>query len=515
MIQSRTATQKTLPRRILITAGILALATLSTLETEGPVLANLIANGDFEQGNTGFTTGYSDEPGDWTQQGCYAVGSNPSDYNNYAWIAPSFGDHTTGSGLMMIAAGATTPNVVAWQQGIQVVPNTQYSFSAWAASACLFDVSGGPTPATLQLRVNGTGMGSPLTLPTQPGVWANLTGTWFSGSATSATIGLVDLNTAANGNDFTLDDVLVTPQPVSPPKTHVLCVGVRDVDRITLGGDTIAGRVEAAFLGVKTVKSAQILPLSTERGGSDNYNFLVAAINEAKQMVRPGDTFILYMASHGYYSPTDLTGDEAPVNAQFDSTDLSRRRATSGDEYFYLSKTGTDISDDGLLSLFSGQDWASVNKLFIVDACFSGGFWGSTATGDSGDLTSLSRSALIAAAQEADFGWAHWDSSAGLYVHNLGSALVGALDALKNRDSISFQDLVEEVGSQASVYQGINGAIAGLTDLKDAWGIEAPAVVDFSSTSTGDFTMTLGIPEPATLSLLALGGLAVLMRRRK
>lgn len=88
--------------------------------------ANLVVNGDFAAGNTGFTTEYTylnpANTGTWTlgPEYLYTVSTNPSLYHS-AWT--SFGDHTTGTGKMMIVNGTWddyTPgyNAIVWEQTV-------------------------------------------------------------------------------------------------------------------------------------------------------------------------------------------------------------------------------------------------------------------------------------------------------------------------------------------------------------------------------------------------------------
>jgi len=84
-----------------------------------PVLANgptnLIVNGDFQSGDTGFTTDYA-PAGDMYDPGVYAVGIDPNDYHS-AWA--SFGDHTSGTGNMMIVNGLDDGSLgVVWAQDV-------------------------------------------------------------------------------------------------------------------------------------------------------------------------------------------------------------------------------------------------------------------------------------------------------------------------------------------------------------------------------------------------------------
>lgn len=170
---------------------------------------NLIVNGDFEAGNVGFSSDYTyDDTPPMDGYGYYAIGTNPKTWNSF-WS--SFGDHTSGTGKMFIADGAVQPNKTVWQQTVTVVSGTPYIFSYWAAS------SYPQRPANLRTYINGVQVGSDLQLPSTTGEWVQFSVVWNSGSATSATIRLVDLLTYGLGNDFVLDDISlqVVPEPAS------------------------------------------------------------------------------------------------------------------------------------------------------------------------------------------------------------------------------------------------------------------------------------------------------------
>ncbi len=110
-----------------ILALVLALSlALPMAGVVGAVPGNLINNGDFEAGNTGFTTEYTyldpSVTGGWTlgPEYMYTVSTNPSLYHS-AWS--SFGDHTSGSGNMMIVNGTWDDyspgyNAVVWAQEV-------------------------------------------------------------------------------------------------------------------------------------------------------------------------------------------------------------------------------------------------------------------------------------------------------------------------------------------------------------------------------------------------------------
>jgi hypothetical protein len=178
-------------------------------EATGPALAavSLTLNGDFENGDIGFTSGYTFAAADPPNLGGhYTVDTNPFNFNTGA---DSFADHTTGAGKMLLVDGSTTAGVVVWQQTINVIPNTLYEWDAFGIS--WGNVNGSdPSPANLVFQINGLQVGSTLTLSAQIGVWQKFSGAFNSGANSSIILSIRDSNTDFLGNDFALDDISVT-----------------------------------------------------------------------------------------------------------------------------------------------------------------------------------------------------------------------------------------------------------------------------------------------------------------
>lgn len=171
---------------------------------------NLIVNGDFEQGNTAFTSDYTYSPQSGYAEKTYTVTSNPSSWH------PSFspcGDHSSGSGLMLAVNGAVDGSSVVWSQTVPVAPGGIYQVELWAASLSA------SSPAQLQVLLDGVPLGSILTLPAQTCSWQLFSEAWSGPSGTSATISIVDTNPAYSGNDFAIDDISMTRLPPLPPPT--------------------------------------------------------------------------------------------------------------------------------------------------------------------------------------------------------------------------------------------------------------------------------------------------------
>lgn len=164
---------------------------------------NLVTNGNFSGGNLGFTSSYTyaPPPSGVLVEGNYSVHTNP--FGVHTGFT-SMGDHTSGTGSMMIINGGSTGADV-WCTTISVTPNTDYDFSAWFAN-CSSVTTGADVPI-LQFRINGVLIGTPTTVSSAPGTWVSFSNIWNSGTATSANICIYDATTAAAGNDFAIDDI--------------------------------------------------------------------------------------------------------------------------------------------------------------------------------------------------------------------------------------------------------------------------------------------------------------------
>lgn len=161
---------------------------------------NLVTNGDFETGNTGFVSTYTY----CNSNNClfplanngYSVGTNA----NFFHTLFSGSDHTTGSGNFMIINGAD-PSRTVWKETINVTANTTYAFGCWISTMIVLSA------AQIRFSINGVQLGSIYNAPNQVNLWNQFYVTWNSGANTSATIEIVDVLPVSNGNDFGLDDI--------------------------------------------------------------------------------------------------------------------------------------------------------------------------------------------------------------------------------------------------------------------------------------------------------------------
>jgi len=181
----------------------------------GANTTELVVNGDFSNDNPasfGFTSEYTyrenipDNNMELWGEGQFAVGADAFEYH------PRFFGHGaggSGDNFMIVNGYAGEPQPVVWQQTITgIVPGQLYYLSAWARS--LNDVGNN---ANLKFSINDVQVGVPTgPLPDGPVdndsqiSWTTFYAQWTA-TATTAVLKVVDLTTAASGNDFGLDNI--------------------------------------------------------------------------------------------------------------------------------------------------------------------------------------------------------------------------------------------------------------------------------------------------------------------
>jgi hypothetical protein len=158
-------------------------------------------------------------------EGYYAVNVNangsttttPQGYHTAFYGRDHTNNATGPRNFMMVNGGALIGSPlrqpVIWRQEVTIEPFTEYYFSAWAMNL------NPASNARLQFKINGQLVGTVLDLSTAPEPtsqaqvsldnWREFRSnpSWSSGSATTAIIEIVNLNTTAGGNDFGLDDI--------------------------------------------------------------------------------------------------------------------------------------------------------------------------------------------------------------------------------------------------------------------------------------------------------------------
>lgn len=194
-------------------APVAAAAALGCLALgASPAAADLVANGGFESGNTGFGSEYvfvplpstNLPPGGLWDAARYGIGGSANSFHVDFTGLPRSGAN------FMIVNGGDVANEVVWSQAaISVMPGASYILAAWVASVSPSN------PARLAFSVNGTQIGATLGPSATVGQWSLFSETWNSGAATTASLAIVNRNTSAGGNDFGLDDISLAAAPAA------------------------------------------------------------------------------------------------------------------------------------------------------------------------------------------------------------------------------------------------------------------------------------------------------------
>lgn len=194
---------KTSTRPLILFVLVFALTLLAGRAFAQLPCCNILTNGDFEQGNTGFTSGLP------LNCACvansYCVGANfQVKCPPPGW--PNFTDHTSGSGNFLIVDGNETGPVDVWRFTTPLVAGNTYCFSFWVAS--VYDV-----PFDLGITVNGVLLpGAQFTVQQGGPSWTQYTYTWVATGGSNVAIRQMS---GGQFRDFGLDDI-VLGGPITP-----------------------------------------------------------------------------------------------------------------------------------------------------------------------------------------------------------------------------------------------------------------------------------------------------------
>ena len=167
---------------------------------------NLVKNPGFENGVADFFSEYEARQITNFGEAQYWVTTNPQAW--HSGFQPC-GDHTSGTGNMMVVNGSPGINVVVWSQKVNVIPNTIYSFSLWITSV------NPAAPAKLRFQINGNVLNQEVNAGDLACQWIQVYALWNSGTSTQAEITVINDNIIASGNDYALDDISFSTQSIS------------------------------------------------------------------------------------------------------------------------------------------------------------------------------------------------------------------------------------------------------------------------------------------------------------
>ena len=309
------------------------------------------------------------------------------------------------------------------------------------------------------------------------------------------------------------------PEPPHTPQLYAVLVGSNDGPFHR--GDLDAQAIRNVLSGYRGVAPENLTLLLNP--SADNVH---AAIGQISDKLQPGDSFVFFYAGHGAY----LNGGSEPQcwNSPL-AIALYQELWNDGDEMLvWDDKNGaaTSIEDDNLKQWLSeNPKMASAQKLVLLDACHSGGFWGREGNqSDVGDLDKLENIGLIAACQEQNFTFTYPWNGRGYFSTALENALALGGDGFAEADVdrngvVSFEELQDTIQQFATFNQGDVGVIRRFS--WDGQVIEAEIdALDLYAACGGGFdpgNSVFAIPEPSMFVLLGAGAvslLAYVWRRR-
>jgi hypothetical protein len=176
----------------------LAVSVYECVSAEEPVTPpcgeNLVENGEFSDGATGFASSYGNT--DITLGANYKVTTNPQSVHG------RFVDLSGNDDPMLVINGGQDPADAAWQQTMtDLRQNTDYRFMMNARSVT------SSNPANVYVRINGE-IVSTTQLTADVNAVAEISFTWNSESNTEANIEIGSTTTDWGGNDFAIDGIV-------------------------------------------------------------------------------------------------------------------------------------------------------------------------------------------------------------------------------------------------------------------------------------------------------------------
>ncbi|HXA00669.1 MAG TPA: hypothetical protein VNW99_01705 [Cytophagaceae bacterium] len=171
---------------------------------------NLITNGNFESGNTGFSSEYQYVT-DYIDHGKYTITTNVNALNKN-FISPAHGDHTSGEGKYMVVDSKIyrySDRSKIWCSEVShVKKNTDYSFSVWMSRTSI------GSPPELQIIIDDKPIANSYRLKSSPGDWEEIRYTWTSKrKREKISVCIVSIYYYQYMEDFVMDDISFCAQP--------------------------------------------------------------------------------------------------------------------------------------------------------------------------------------------------------------------------------------------------------------------------------------------------------------
>lgn len=172
----------------------------------------LVTNGGFNSGNSGFTSGYTYSAAA-VGPGQYTIGTNPNTSNTYF---ANIADHTpSADGNMLIMDVDATVGKNVYTTTVNVTAGRTYFFSAWFANintntSCATCSTVPPkyeNAPQLRFSIEGVTVGNIVRVDSTDHAWTQFNTSWTALSTGPIEISIQNLRNQPNGNDLALDDI--------------------------------------------------------------------------------------------------------------------------------------------------------------------------------------------------------------------------------------------------------------------------------------------------------------------
>ena len=216
-----------LSRKIILSAIVAAFALAPSIASAA---TNLITNGDFSAGFTGFTTGYNvvaPTPNSMVPEGNITIAANPMSVHD-SWV------NVGGTNPMLIANGAPNSTLNIWESSaIGVTAGGKYNFAADVMNVCCntsFTGANSPSTISFEISLNGGAWTTLATHTTNPGlpdagIIASLSDLYTASAAGTVQLRAINAIDAASGNDFALDNLSFASAVPEPGTWAMLFLG--------------------------------------------------------------------------------------------------------------------------------------------------------------------------------------------------------------------------------------------------------------------------------------------------
>lgn len=171
----------------------------------------LVTNGDFSAGSTGFTSDFT-EVGGGPGLAQFSIRNS-----NYFGLLPQDGN------FMAVNGGNQGALPTVWSQDIAVTSGTEYSFSFLLGGTTTV-----PTPAgQLSIQFDGTEILNATASTSNPAAFQLFGSTFVAGATGIFALSFVEQSTGFGGNDYGIDDISLTfnDSVVSPPAVPLPAAG--------------------------------------------------------------------------------------------------------------------------------------------------------------------------------------------------------------------------------------------------------------------------------------------------